>query len=105
MRSPCSQRAAKAGGLAQNSTYKCSGDPGWAIGVAFLAAAVGGPVRGIKDICYIFGYSVMTTNRTRIVYVAVTAVAVAVAAVPVPIPYLCMYMFDCWFGGGGGFNT
>lgn len=44
MRSPCSHRAAKAGGLAQNSTYKCSGDPGWAIGVAFLATAVGGPV-------------------------------------------------------------
>lgn len=59
MRSPCSHRAAKAGGLAQNSTYKCSGDPGWAIGVAFLATAVGGPVnqnRGGRELELIYYY-------------------------------------------------
>jgi hypothetical protein len=42
-RSPCSQRAAYAGGLAQNSTDKCSGEPGNATGVELRALTVGAP--------------------------------------------------------------
>lgn len=83
MRSPWSQRAAKAGGLAQNSTYRCSGDPGCEMGVAFLATAVGGPVKWgetIKGQWLLFGHA-DKQGHTRVV---------VTAAVP-------RSLFDCWW--------
>ncbi|EDS45458.1 paraplegin [Culex quinquefasciatus] len=63
-RSPWSQRAAYAGGLAQNSTARCSGEPGKATGVVLRAITVGAPETSSTPVQFQFQKTPLT-SQTR----------------------------------------